>query len=92
MDNLFTWQALTTLAGAAGITDLIVAYTKRIIDIFIPPAIGTDLYAVVVGFVVLLCAITAIGERITFHSVVLAFFNGFLVAATAGKMHNKAGE
>ena len=92
MDNLFTWEALTTLAGAAAVTYLIVAYTKRLVDTFIPPAVGTDLYAVVVGFIVLLCAITAMGHRLTFHSIVLALFNGFLVAATAGKMHNKAGE
>ncbi len=92
MDNLFTWEALTTLAGAAAVTYLIVAYTKRVVDLFWPKALGTDIYAVLVGFLVLLAAFTATGQRVTFHSVLLSFINGFIVAAASGKMNDKAGE
>lgn len=90
MDTLFTWDVVGTLAGAAAITYFIVAYTKRFVDAFWPKELGTDLFAVVVGFLVLLAATAAIGERLTWASVVLALFNGFLVAAAAGKMNDKA--
>lgn len=89
MDNLFTWDVLGTLAGAAAVTYLIVAYTKRLVDTFWPKALGTDMYAVLVGFLVLLAATAALGQALNWASVVLALFNGFLVAATAGKMSDK---
>jgi divalent metal cation (Fe/Co/Zn/Cd) transporter len=90
MDNLFTWEALATLAGASAITYLIVAYTKRLVDAFWPPVLGTDIYAVLIGFLVLLATTGALGHEMTWASVVLALFNGFLVAATSGKMSDKA--
>jgi len=90
MDNLFTWDVLGTLAGAAAVTYLIVAYTKRLVDSFWPKELGTDLFAVIVGFLVLLAATAATGQRIDWAAVVLALFNGFLVAAAAGKMNDKA--
>ena len=89
MDNLFTWEVLGTLAGAAAVTYLIVAYTKRLVDTFWPKALGTDMYAVLVGFLVLLAATAAQGQALTWPAIVLALFNGFLVAATAGKMSDK---
>ena len=91
MDTLFTWEVLATLAGASGITYLIVAYTKRIVDSLpVLKIIGTDLYAVFIGFLVLLGATAALGQALTWANVVLALLNGFLVAATAGKMSDKA--
>ncbi|HHY13970.1 MAG TPA: hypothetical protein GX526_04945 [Thermoanaerobacterales bacterium] len=91
MDTLFTWEVLATLAGASGITYLIVAYTKRIVDSLpVLKIIGTDLYAVFIGFLVLLGATAALGQVLTWANVVLALLNGFLVAATAGKMSDKA--
>ena len=90
MDNLFTWDVLGTLAGAASITYLIVAYTKRLIDQFWPTVLGTDIYAVLVGFIVLLAATAAWGQPLTWDAVLLALFNGFLVAAASGKMSDKA--
>lgn len=87
-DALFSWEMLGTLAGAAAVTYLIVAYTKNFIDKFWP--VGTDLYAVIIGFVVLLCASLATGQAFTWQLVALCLFNGFLVAATAGKMNDKA--
>jgi len=90
MDNLFTWDVLGTLAGAAALTYLIVAYTKRAIDKFWPGILGTDVYAVLIGFLVLLAATAAQGQPLNWSAVVLALFNGFLVAATAGKMSDKA--
>jgi xanthine/uracil permease len=89
MDNLYTWATLGTLAGAASLTYLIVAYTKRLVDTFWPKALGTDLYAVLVGFVVLFC-VAAVTGPLSWATVVLALFNGFLVAAAAGKMSDKA--
>jgi hypothetical protein len=88
--NLFTWEALGTLAGAAAVTFLIVAYTKRAVDTFWPKALGTDLYAVLIGFFVLVAATAALGRPLNWASIVLALFNGFLIAATSGKMNDKA--
>lgn len=90
MDELYSWQYIGTLAGAAMITYLIVAYTKRAVDAWWPPALGTDLYAVLVAWLVLLAAMGAQGELSGLLSVVLCLFNGFLVAAAAGKLNDKA--
>lgn len=94
MNNLFTWSMLGTLAGASAIAYLIVAYTKNAIDKIWPKVLGTDLYAVFVSFIVLVAAwVTAI-EVFTWQTILsmigLAFFNAFLVAATASKMNDKA--
>lgn len=88
-ETLLTWDAVSTLAGAAAVTYLIVAYTKRAADRFWPMALGTDLYAVLVGFLVLLAASAAKGKPLTWDAVVLALLNGFLVAAASGKMADK---
>lgn len=88
-ETLFDWNALSTLAGAAAVTYLIVAYTKRAVDRIWPPVLGTDLYAVLVGFLVLLAATAALGQPLTWDAVVLALLNGFLVAAASGKMADK---
>ena len=90
LDNLFTWDVIGTLAGAAAVTYLIVAYTKRLVDTFWPKALGTDMYAVLVGFLVLLAATAAQGQALAWPAIVLALFNGFLVAAASGKMSDKA--
>lgn len=86
-DTLFTFQSLATLGGAAAFVFLVVQTTKAEIDkcIHIPTAI----YATLVAFAVLLAAQIATGAnpqdwRIYF----LALANGFLVAATAGKMRD----
>lgn len=88
-ENLFTWQSIATLAGASFLTFLIVAYTKTPVDRFWPKILGTDLYAVLVGFIILSLAALATGQPVTWATFVLALFNGFLVAATAGKMNDK---
>jgi hypothetical protein len=90
MDNLFTWETLGTLAGAAALTYLVVAYTKRLVDQFWPDFLGTDIYAVIIGFLVLLASTAAQGYDLTWASIILALFNGFLVAAASGKMSDKA--
>ncbi len=87
-DSLFTWDALATLAGAALLTFLIVQYTKTLLDRLIH--IPTDLYAVTVGAAVMICATAAQGQELTWAAIALAVANGFLVAAAAGQMHNKA--
>lgn len=88
-DTLFTWDALATLAGASFLTYLITAYTKRLVDRFW--YWGTDVYAVLVGTLVLVLAQVALGASPTdWRIYVLSLFNGFLVAATAGKLHDKA--
>jgi hypothetical protein len=94
MDTLYTWSMLGTLAGASAIAYLIVAYTKNAVDKVWPKALGTDLYAVLVSFVVLLAAWVATTEITTWQGgismIFLAFFNAFLVAAAAAKMNDKA--
>jgi hypothetical protein len=87
-EGLFSWDLLATLAGAAAITYLIVAYTKALVDRIWK--VGTDLYAVLIGALVLIAATAATGQALTWASILLAVFNGFLVAATAGKMSDKA--
>ena len=84
-DSLFTFQALATLAGASLLTYLVVQNTKS----WIP--VATGLYAVVIGAVVLTLAQLATGSSPSDWRVyVLSIFNGFLVAATAGKINDVA--
>jgi hypothetical protein len=88
-DTLFTFEALMTLGGAAYLTYLIVAYTKSLIDkcLHIP----TDLYAVLVGSIVLFLAQVGTGASALDWKVwALSVANGFLVAATAGQSNNVA--
>ena len=87
-EGLFSWELLATLAGASAVTYLIVAYTKALVDRFWK--VGTDLYAVLIGAIVLVTATLGTGGKITLLAVLLCLFNGFLVAATAGKMSDKA--
>ena len=84
-DSLFTWSALVTLGGAALLTYLIVGYTKNWVKL------PTDLYAVLVGTVVLTLAQLATGARPgDWRIYALSLANGFLVAATAGKINDTA--
>lgn len=93
-DSLFTWASLATLAGAAAACYLIVAYTKRWSDSWWPRRLGTDMYAVVVAAIILTLATLALatmaGRWPTWQEILLAVLNGFLVAAAAGKMSDKA--
>lgn len=87
-DSPFTWHALATLGGASLLTFLVVGYTKRLADRYWPW--GTDLYAVLVAAVILVVAQIAGGASAAdWRTYVLAAFNGFVVAATAGKLHDK---
>lgn len=93
MDKLFTWEAIATLTGAATLVYFIIAYTKGPVDKLIPnvmKVLGTDLYAVLWAFIVLLVATAVITGGLTWSSAALAFFNAFIVAAAAGKMNDKA--
>ena len=95
MDKLFTWEGIATLTGAATLVYFIIAYTKRPLDKLIPKVmevLGTDLYAVLWAFIVLLIATAVIVKNLTWAAVALAFFNSFVVAAAAGKMNDKAVE
>ncbi len=88
-DTLFTWQALITLGGAAMLTFLIVLYTGRLIDSWWK--IGTDLYAVLWAWLILIVANIAMGGNpYDWRLYILAFFNSFLVAAAAGKLRDKS--
>lgn len=87
MNELYSWATISTLAGAAMITYLIVAYTKELRWV---SRMRTDLYAVIVATIVLLCALGAQGQLFGWAPWVLCFFNGFLVAAAAGKVNDKA--
>jgi|BioPla2DNA2_1021312.scaffolds.fasta_scaffold106309_2 hypothetical protein len=90
-DNLFSWETLMTLSGAAMITFLIVLYTGRIIDDCKCWKWGTDLYAALWAFVILVIANIAAGASCTdWKMYALSFFNSFLVAASAGKLRDKS--
>lgn len=90
-NNLFSWTTLMTLSGAAMITFLIVLYTGRIIDDCKRWKWGTDLYAAFWAFVILVVANVASGGNCKDWTMyVLAFFNSFLVAASAGKLRDKS--
>lgn len=89
MDSLFTWDVIGTLAGAAGLTYLIVAYTKDALKSLLGERYNSNLYAVAVGAAVLATARFATGP-VDWSVAVLALFNGFLVAAAAGKMNDMA--
>lgn len=90
-DSLFSWTTLMTLSGAAMITFLIVLYTGRLIDDCKWWKWGTDLYAALWAFVILVVANIASGGSCTdWKMYALAFFNSFLVAASAGKLRDKS--
>ncbi len=88
-DRLFTVDTLATLGGASFLTYLVVAYTKA----YIQKATGltTDIYSVIVGFLVVILAQFAMGASpLNWVVYFLSTANGFLVAAAAGKMNDKA--
>lgn len=88
-DSLFTFDYLSSLAGASFLTYLIVQYTKRYVDSFYK--FSTDLYAVFVGFAVLLLTQLAQGNSwLDWKVYVLSFFNGFLIALASGKVNDMA--
>ena len=87
-DTLLTPQALATLGGAAFLTFVIVAYTKAWVQA--RTKLSTDLYAVMLGSVILLLAQLAIGaDPRSWTLYFMAACNGFLVALAAGKMNDK---
>jgi hypothetical protein len=88
--QLFTWVALTAMGGASLLTFFVVQYTKGLLDLF-APKLPTDLYAVIVSFAILTLAQLATGANgLDWRIYVLSLANGFLVAAAAGQMQNKA--
>lgn len=88
--QLFTWEALSSLAGASLLTYFIVQYTKKLVD-RIAPRLPTDLFAVGVAFAILTTAQLANGaDGRDWRVYGLALANAFLVAAAAGQVHNKA--
>lgn len=90
-DSLFSWETLMTLSGAAMITFLIVLYTGRLIDKWAWWQWGTDLYAALCAFIVLIIASIANGgDCKDWKMYCLVFFNSFLVAASAGKLRDKS--
>lgn len=89
-DSLFSWSTLITLSGAAMITFLIVLYTDRLANSW-GWKWGTDLYAAAWAFIILLIAnIANGGNGMDWRLYCLAFFNSFLVAASAGKLRDKS--
>lgn len=87
--ELFTWEALATMGGASMLTFFIVQYTKSLVD-NVAKWLPTDLYAVLVAFIILLLASFALGQSPADWRIYgLSFANAFLVAATAGQMQHK---
>ncbi|MFB5761088.1 hypothetical protein [Paenibacillus medicaginis] len=89
--QLFSWDALGTMAGASLLVYFVVQYTKGLIDRF-ALWLPTDVYAVVVAWIVLTLAQLAMGasNALDWRIYVLALANAFLVAAAAGQMQHKA--
>ncbi|WP_240353122.1 hypothetical protein [Cohnella algarum] len=90
-NQLFTWSALGTMAGASVFVYFVVQYTKGLVDRFVS-WLPTDLYAVIVAWLVLTLAQLAVDSSSAgdWRVYALAVANAFLVAAAAGQMQNKA--
>jgi hypothetical protein len=87
--ELFTLQALAGLAGASFLTYLFVQYTKKSLDKVL--RIPTDIYAVIVAFLILDLAQIGLGMNfLDFRVHFLSLANAFLVAAAAAKMNDVA--
>jgi hypothetical protein len=87
--QFFTWQALTAMSGASLLTFFIVQYTKSLIDRYL--RLPTDIYAVMIAYLVLLSAQLATGANGSDWPIyVLTFANAFLVAAAAGHIQAKS--
>ena len=72
------------------LTYFVVQYSKSLLDRW-APRLPTDLFAVLVAFAVLTMAQLATGaDAGDWRVYALAFANGFLVAAAAGQIQNKA--
>lgn len=71
------------------LTFFIVQYSKRMLDRFV--WFPTDLYAVIVAYIVLLAAQLAMGAKVAdWRLYVLTFANAFLVAAAAAQIQDKS--
>lgn len=83
-DSLFTFDTLKTIGGASLLCFLIVAYTKDIIDRFIP-WLPTNTYSLLVASIILLLVqINDDPSCLTkWQTYFLSFTNGFLVSAAA---------
>src|SRR5262245_17125448 len=89
--QLFTWETLSALGGASLLTFFVVQYTKGLIDRIFGGLLPTDIYAVLVSFVILLLSQLATGADGTdWRMYALSLANSFLVAAAAGQIQNKA--
>ena len=70
---------------------LIVLYFGRLVDKWAWWHWGTDLFAALCAFIVLIIAsIATRGDYTDWKLYCLAFFNSFLVAAAAGKLRDKS--
>ncbi len=86
--ELFTWEQLTTMTAVSTLTYLIVANTKELPGI---KKIKTFLWSVFVSAIILCVANLAVGASyLDWKLYALCFFNGWLVAAVAGKMNDSA--
>ena len=82
-----TWEYLATVGGCAAIVFVIVQMTKEWLDKWIK--IPTAWYAYVLAVVTMLLA-TAFTVGLTASNAVMALFQGWIVAATAGKAYDVA--
>jgi hypothetical protein len=88
--DLFTWTALSAMGGASLLTFFVVQYTKSLVDQITKGVIPTDIYAVVVGAIILLTAQLAMGsDPADWRIYALSIANGFLIAAAAGQIQRK---
>lgn len=76
--EFFTWQTLTTFAGAMAATGIITQFLKGVLNI------PVRLLAYMVAVVVLVCGVVFCGTADA-SSIVLCFLNGVIIAnATSG--------
>jgi uncharacterized membrane protein YhhN len=87
--QFFTWEALSAMGGASLLTFFIVQYTKIPMDRSL--RLPTDIYAVMIAYMVLLAAQLATGASgADWRLYILTFANAFLVAAAAGHVQAKS--
>lgn len=89
MSDFFTWEALSTPAGAAIALFFIIQFSKKMVERIVP-WLPTDILSVIIATIILILANLALGANgYDWKLYAMAFFNAFIVASIAGHVHTK---
>jgi hypothetical protein len=88
--QLFTWDTLGTISGAALFLFFFVQYTKALVDKYLK-FLPTDIYVILVAWAILMITQLARGSNmLDWRLYALAFANAFIVASTSSHMLQKS--